>query len=216
MSTKALGAIGAVVLIAFVATIALVSGGGDDNSADANQTDGAFLVAMAPHHETAIEMAEMARERAQHPEVKQLAQDIVTAQSEEIASIEAIHQRLFGQPLEQGAHGHLGLDSHMAGMDMDMDALDSARPFDREFIDQMIPHHQGAIRMARIELAEGQDEETRDLAQAIITAQSGEIEAMNAWREEWYGAPSPAGGVPRPDEATASDDGMDSMSGMGH
>jgi uncharacterized protein (DUF305 family) len=53
----------------------------------------------------------------------------------------------------------------------------------------MIPHHQGAIRMARIELAQGEDEELTELATAIIEAQSHEIEEMNSWRERWYGAP---------------------------
>ena len=42
---------------------------------------------------------------------------------------------------------------------MKMGALKDAKPFDRAFIDEMIPHHQGAIRMARAELAKGSDPE---------------------------------------------------------
>ena len=80
----------------------------------------------------------------------------------------------------------------------------------------MVPHHQGAIRMAQIELAEGNDEETKSLARAIIEAQSREITQMNEWRTEWYGSPSPAGGIP--DEAATMEqmeEGDDSgMSGM--
>jgi hypothetical protein len=64
----------------------------------------------------------------------------------------------------------------------------------------MIPHHQGAIRMARIELEQGEDDELTELATAIIAAQSHEIEEMNSWREQWYGAPSPGGGAPPEDE----------------
>ena len=64
----------------------------------------------------------------------------------------------------------------------------------------MVPHHQSAILMARIELAEGDDEEAQSLATAIIDAQSREIEAMNEWRTKWYGGPSPAGGVPEEGE----------------
>jgi uncharacterized protein (DUF305 family) len=86
---------------------------------------------------------------------------------------------------------------------VDVAALEKARPFDLTFIDTMIPHHQGAIRMARIELERGSDEELANLATAIIEAQSREIEEMNAWRERWYGSPSPAGGVPPADEAEA-------------
>ena len=65
--------------------------------------------------------------------------------------------------------------------------------------------------MAQVELADGQDQEVKDLAQSVIDAQSREIEQMNQWREQWYGSPSPAGGVP-----TMSDDEMPSHEEMGH
>lgn len=45
------------------------------------------------------------------------------------------------------------------------------------------------------------------LAQAIVDAQSREIEEMNSWREDWYGSASPAGGVPAEDEG-AMPEGM--------
>jgi uncharacterized protein (DUF305 family) len=77
-----------------------------------------------------------------------------------------------------------------------MAALESARPFDRAFIDMMIPHHAGAIRMARVETEEGENDELVELAHRIIEAQSREIRAMNEHRTEEFGAPSPAGGVP--------------------
>ena len=68
------------------------------------------------------------------------------------------------------------------GMNMDDSMLMTADPFDREFIDMMVPHHQGAIRMARVQLAKGKDPQLRKLATAIIAAQSKEIEQMNSWR----------------------------------
>lgn len=64
-----------------------------------------------------------------------------------------------------------------------MDMLETAKPFDRAFIDAMIVHHQGAIRMSQIELADGTDEQTKSLADEIIDAQSMEITEMNEWRE---------------------------------
>ncbi len=51
--------------------------------------------------------------------------------------------------------------------------------------------------MAQAELAKGKNAKLRALAQRIITAQAREIGEMNQWRAEWYGATSPAGGVPQ-------------------
>ena len=52
---------------------------------------------------------------------------------------------------------------------------------DRDFILMMIPHHQGAIEMAKIELQYGTDPEILRLAETIIAAQEAEIAGMKAW-----------------------------------
>jgi uncharacterized protein (DUF305 family) len=52
---------------------------------------------------------------------------------------------------------------------------------DVDFMTQMKPHHQAAIDMAKVELANGKDAETKALAQAIITAQEKEIAVIDAW-----------------------------------
>ena len=214
MTVRTIGTVGAVVIAAIVAAVVLL--GGDDEAVQGNETDGAFLAGMTPHHESAIEMAEMAQEEAEHPEIRRLADDIIEAQTDEIELIDSIHRRLFGEPVAAADHASMGMSAPEMGMDMDMGMLATANPFDRAFIDAMIAHHQGAIRMARIELAEGEDAEAKSLAEAVIAAQSAEIEQMNEWRVEWYGSPSPAGGVPEEDDAVLEPDGMSGMEGMAH
>jgi uncharacterized protein (DUF305 family) len=201
------------VVAASAVGVALLAGCGDDDSESgtmagdgSRETDGAFIAEMTTHHDAAIEMAQMAQKRAEHREVRELADDIVAAQSEEIARMEEMHQRLFGERIGDSDHGSMGMPADEMGMDMNaMMGLENAKSFDRAFIDAMVPHHQGAIRMARVELERGSDPEVHELAEAIIEAQAGEIEMMNGWRERWYGEPSPSGGVPAEGEAPADE-----------
>ncbi len=144
-------------------------------------------------------MAELAQDQAEHKEIRGLANEIVKSQSREIDQMLEIRQRLgvSGDDAEMhGDDGGMGLSAEEMGMGMGMmaESIDGEVPFDRAFIDAMIPHHQGAIRMARAELARGSDPEVEALARSIIEAQTAEIARMNAWRLEWYGARSPAGG----------------------
>lgn len=167
--------------------------------AGAQATERAFLEGMVAHHQSAIEMATIAKQRGQDPFITKLATSIVTAQQSEIAQMKRIHQRLFDSPLkpDMGAHDRLGLSAEQAGMmhsEADIRMLRQADPFDREFVDMMVPHHAGATRMARAVLAKTKDPELRKLAQTIISMQTKEIAEMNSFRTREHGGPVPSQG----------------------
>jgi uncharacterized protein (DUF305 family) len=178
---------------------AVLAGCGGDDSGGAVQrppgeeVDRAFVAEMIPHHQSAVQMAEVALERGHSRFVKKLAGDIVRTQNEEITVMRRIDQDLAAGGV---GRGELGMQAHEMGMDMDASELQSLRPFDRAFIDAMVPHHQGAIRMARMEIERGQNPDLKRLATAIVDAQAREIREMNEQRERRFGAASPAGGIP--------------------
>jgi uncharacterized protein (DUF305 family) len=181
-------------------------GGGEAGRTPGNPIDRAFIADMVPHHESAVDMAQIARERTDSDFVRDLAGGIIETQNTEIATMREIDGEL-----EAGGvvPGDLGIPAHEAGMTEDVDALRDADPFDREFIDMMVPHHQGAIRMARVELDRGANPQLRELAQEIIDGQAREIEEMNEHREEEFGGPSPAGGVPEEAEQSGAEEPED-------
>ncbi len=83
----------------------------------------------------------------------------------------------------QGDAAHVDLMDGMSAMNRDMMAGATASDIDVAFVCSMIPHHRGAIDMARAELAHGDDPWARTLAEAIIAAQEKEIAEMLAWLE---------------------------------
>ncbi|MER8634734.1 DUF305 domain-containing protein [Mesorhizobium sp. M0018] len=74
-----------------------------------------------------------------------------------------------------------GYKAAMDKMHADMMAIEYSGNADVDFARGMIPHHQAAIDMAKIELANGKDPEIRKLAEAVIAAQQAEIKQMQDW-----------------------------------
>lgn len=161
-----------------------------------------FIDAMTPHHEGAVAMAEEALQKSKRPEIRELAQAIISAQAAEISQMKSWRTAWYPQaddtPMMYSAEmGHMMpmstamRDSMM--MSGDLGAADEQ--FDLRFINAMLPHHQSALTMAQEALEKSVGEasaqqirpETQQLATAILSSQQAEIEQMTQWKKDWYG-----------------------------
>ncbi|NUT27733.1 MAG: DUF305 domain-containing protein [Streptomyces sp.] len=154
-----------------------------------NDQDVTFAQGMIPHHRQAVQMAELAADRASSAEVKDLASRIQKAQDPEIETMSG-WLKTWGEDVPSAMPGmdHSGGHSSGGGSDMagmmdqkDMDKLSKAsgKDFDTMFLTMMIEHHEGAVEMATGEKTKGRYGPATELADAVITAQTAEIKEMN-------------------------------------
>ncbi|QLE55480.1 DUF305 domain-containing protein [Nostoc sp. TCL26-01] len=164
----------------------------DLGPADANY-DLRFIDAMMMHHQGAVDMANVALQKSQRPEIKKLAANIIKSQKQEISQMQqwrtAWYPNVGNQPMAY--HTQMGHMMEMTpeqkqAMMMSMDLGKADGEFDLRFINAMIPHHEGAVVMAKDALNKSQHSEIKKLSQAIIQAQAAEIQQMQQWRKAWY------------------------------
>jgi uncharacterized protein (DUF305 family) len=145
-----------------------------------NTDDVMFAQMMIPHHQQAVELAALVPDRSTNPQVQQLAASIAGQQQPEINAMKAMLAQWevdSSEMTHQGAHGMT-----MAGMvdEATMVRLEALKgtEFDSLWLTSMIGHHEGAIEMANVEIADGSNVDMVGLARAIVTAQQGEIDQM--------------------------------------
>jgi uncharacterized protein (DUF305 family) len=156
-------------------------------SADHNAADVTFATDMIPHHRQAVEMADLAAERASDAQVKSLAVAIKAAQDPEIQTMSG-WLSTWGRPVPSDTDGHdmsdmdHGDGATMEGMMTDEEmqrlAAASGAALDRLWLELMIKHHEGAVAMAETATASGKNADVVALAKEIITAQKAEIATM--------------------------------------
>ena len=173
-----------------LALMGLLTACGDDESSTLpkggasqgahNAQDVGFAQGMIPHHQQAVEMADLALAKKVSPQVNGLARQIKAAQGPEIEQMTEWLQG-WGEDLpgEHGA-GHGGAMADGMLSEEQFQALEKAegKAFEVAFLEGMVAHHEGAVKMAEDQLAKGQDVRVKALAQAVVSAQTEEIKAM--------------------------------------
>jgi uncharacterized protein (DUF305 family) len=155
----------------------------EDGTAQFNDADVAFAQGMLPHHQQAVEMAQLAGDRAADPRVKDLAARIEAAQAPEIETLTGWLEDWGAEAPSSGGMDHGSMDhGDMGGMmsNEDMEALAnvSGAEFDRTFLEMMVEHHTGAVQMAETEIADGENPDAIAMAEGIRESQNAEISEM--------------------------------------
>ncbi len=145
-----------------------------------NADDVMFAQMMIPHHQQAIELADLTPQRTDNQALLKLANTISAEQQPEIETMKALLVQWGADPT-MGDHGMHGGNA-MQGMvdDATMTKLKSLNgpEFDTLWLQSMIAHHQGAIEMAKTEIAKGQSVDLTTMAKSIVTSQQAEIDQM--------------------------------------
>jgi uncharacterized protein (DUF305 family) len=140
----------------------------------AKQFDQQFIDAMVPHHQLEIELARIAQARAQHPELLDLAQEIIDSETVEITDMQAWREEWFGS-------------NQTPAMSMALvEALRAApEPFDTAYIDAVLPVQQQAVELSKRALLEAGQQNILDLAGGILELHARQTVLMQSWRSEW-------------------------------
>lgn len=158
-----------------------------------------FARDMQTHHAQAVEMALLVRDRSDDEILRQVALDMVLTQQQQIGQMHGwlatwgLPQTGPDAPMAWTGHGH-GADGAMAGMatadQMATLAAASAVEAERVFLTLMIDHHRGGVDMAEAVLTRTDHPAVVRLAEAIVAAQSTEIEILSTMLDERGGPPA--------------------------
>jgi uncharacterized protein (DUF305 family) len=155
----------------------------DPNAASAPY-DLQFIDTMIHHHEGAVEMASMVVKKSANEELKKFAQKIIDDQKKEIAQMKDWREKWFAGAPRAINMEMAGMADSMKMMGDQMKKMESAtgKEFDLLFLEMMIPHHEGAVKMAKEAQQKASRAEIKTLAAGIIKAQEAEIKQMNDWK----------------------------------
>lgn len=169
--------------------------GGSHNLGPADESlDLRFIDGMTPHHQGALAMAKEVLQKSQRPELRKFANQILADQQAEISQMQKWRKAWYpkaGSELmgwhAEGNHTMPMTTAQITAMQMDLPLGKADQEFDLRFLDAMIPHHEGAVQMAKALQQKSQRPEMVKLAKNIITSQQSEINKMKQWRKAWYG-----------------------------
>jgi uncharacterized protein (DUF305 family) len=158
-----------------------------------------YIDMMIEHHRMGIDMAKMARNKAFHAELKDLATKMVEDQQKDMDQLQKWRDEWYaGKPksehmnmpgMSKSDHAKMKGMSSMNMQKMDMGKLEAAsgNQFDLMFIDMIVPHHQMAIDMSQDAVKKAQQAPLKTFARTTVDKQQKEKAQLTKWRAAWGG-----------------------------
>jgi uncharacterized protein (DUF305 family) len=142
-----------------------------------------FLNQMIQHHQSAIEMAEMVSSYTKRPELNEFANKIISTQGKEIGELTQWLKEWQGVEAKKMPNMMT-----VKKMKAEMPKFEGAKDaeFDKMFLEMMIEHHAGAVRMSGLVKEKSTRPELLKFAEGVIKDQTAEIQQMEAWKKTWF------------------------------
>lgn len=158
----------------------------DMNISYTGHVDVDFVRGMIPHHQGAVDMAEVVLKHGKDEIIRGLAKNIKAAQLAEIGMMNRwLYTRGYVPADQKKCQCIIGeYERAMEVMHRDMD-ISYTGDADLDFVNGMIPHHQGAIDMAWVVVRHGNDPEVIKFTRDVIRDQTNEIALMEGWRDRY-------------------------------
>ncbi|WP_346182344.1 DUF305 domain-containing protein [Streptomyces osmaniensis] len=142
-----------------------------------NSADVSYARMMITHHTQALEMTELAPDRAESTKVTKLAERIAAAQKPEIAAMQG-WLKTQGKAEHGDGHDHGAMPGMATEAQLEKLRAAHGRAFDQLFLTLMITHHEGAITMATDVKGQGNNIRVEEMADEVIAQQTSEITRM--------------------------------------
>jgi uncharacterized protein (DUF305 family) len=163
------------------------------------QFDQSYIDMMVPLHQAAVDLAQMAQQRAEHQELKDWAGQVISERQAEITKLKGWKQQWYSSsdtpplsqvPMIQGQ----GMNLQLANLQSSIDSVkNTSAPFDQALIDAIIPQYQAAIAATQLAQTTVTHTELKALAQQMLAEEEKEMNELDLWRTTWFGAPAPLG-----------------------
>jgi uncharacterized protein (DUF305 family) len=143
-----------------------------------------FANLMSMHHQMAIDMSKVEIERGSDQTIINMAKGIVAAQEIEIREMQEFIKKYKIPIIKNQSSNSFKITTEMKSMMDKMNEINISENVDKDYVAMMIPHHESAVKMSKLQLQFGTQNDLVDLSKNIIEDQTFEIDEFKKWQNQ--------------------------------